>query len=155
MIVTAIKTAFDFQAHIDILTGLLNRSTGKAGLAEGTNANTIKTVTAIDFCINGVPGAQYGATDNIAMTACATQAVSTYCKYLVSIHGTTVTTTKGEDAATAALALLPALPSTDAPIGWFQQATDSTHTFTSGTTDLSAAGMTPTFGDLNSVITVS
>ena len=152
----SINEASNFQAEQDVLMGLLNRSTGKAGLLEGTNAGTLQTATAIDFCVNGVPGTQKAATDNIAMTACDTQPVSTYCKYLVSIAiGGAVTVTKGNNAATAALALLPALPATGAPIGYFQILTDASTTFTSGTTDLGAAGLTETYGDLNSVVTIS
>jgi len=154
--VIKISDAVVHQPLRDVLIGLLNVSSGVPILAEGTNANTIKTTGTITYAINGIPQTAYAGTDNVAMTACAAQAVSTFCKYLVSINAAgTVLTTKGNDAATAALALLPDLPVTDAPIGYFQIATDSTHTFTSGTTDLSAAGITDTYGDLNSVITIS
>lgn len=153
---TKISIAADFQDMRDILNGLVNRCFGKAGLTEGTNANTIKTATAVAYSINGKAGS-LGATDNLAMTACAVQPISTYCKYLVSValDGSTVTTTKGNNAATAALALLPELPASSAPIGYFQILTDASTTFTSGTTDLSAAGITETYQDLSSMVTAS
>lgn len=154
---SSIGTKIDNLNHqeiIDLLKGLLNRCFGKAGLIEGTNANTLKTATTVAYSINGVAGS-FAATDNLAMTACAVQPVSTYCKYLVStlIGGSTVTTTKGNNAATAALALVPELPANSAPLGYFQILTDATTTFTSGTTDLGAAGITETYVDLSSVVT--
>lgn len=156
MSVTKINDAVSHQALRDIINKLNTMCFGKAGLVEGTNANTIKTATTVAYSINGVAGS-FAATDNLALTACAVQAVSTYCKYLIStaLAGTTVTTTKGNDAATAALALLPDLPAGHAPLGYFQILTDATTTFTSGTTDLSAAGLTETYVDLSSVVTSS
>jgi len=151
-----ITNSFSFQNQIRVVSGLLNMSNGKAGLTEGTDAATLKTATAVDFCIDGVPGVQKAATDNIAMTACATQVKSSYCKYLVTIAiGGAITVTKGNDAATAALALMPARPVGGAPIGFFQILTDAATTFTSGTTDLGAAGITETYGDMNSVVTMN
>ena len=64
---------------------------GNAQLAEGTNANTIKTVQAIDFAINGIMYSK-AATDNIAMTACAQQAALTTCLYTISV-GSNITIT--------------------------------------------------------------
>lgn len=153
---TKISIAADFQDMRDILNGLANRCFGKAGLAEGTNANTIKTATTVAYSINGKAGS-LAATDNLAMTACAVQPISTYCKYLISVvlDGSTVTTTKGNNAATAVLALLPELPASSAPIGYFQILTDGSTTFTSGTTDLGASGITETYQDLSSMVTAS
>jgi len=148
----SIKESTIFKGLQDVLQGLLSTTSGKPGLTEGTDAATLKTVTVIQVSINGVPNAAYAATDNIAMTACELQQKSTACKYLVGINAAgTVVTTKGNDATTEAKALLPRLPGTQAPIGFFQIITDSATTFTSGTTDLGAAGLTETYGDLNSV----
>jgi hypothetical protein len=128
----------------------LNVSLAAGGLAEGTNAHTIKTTSTVPFVIGGV-FYSYTATDNIAITACAQQAVSTYCLYLVSINAAgTVTTTKGTAVATDT-AVLPALPAASAPLGYYKIATDSSHTYTAGTTDHSAAGITATYADLMSV----
>ena len=131
-----------------IRTNFLNRNLGKPGLAEGMSANKIKTIADTNYVVNGQTYT-LSATDDLAMTACAQQAISTYCLYLVSVAagGSTVTTTKG----TTDTAVLPALPASQAPIGFFKVVTDGSHTFTSGTTDLSAAGITATYGDLSVV----
>jgi len=117
-----------------------------AGIAEGTAAATLKPTIDIYYSLYNKPGLIKTATDNIAMTACAQQAVSTFCYYLVSINATgTVTTTKGTDNTYA----LPSTPSGNVPIGAFKVTTDASHTFTSGTTDLSAAGITAAFSDMD------
>lgn len=154
--VKKISEAEMHQPMRDIFNHLNTRCFGKAGLVEGTNSATIKVTNAVNYCINGVAGL-FAATDNLAMTACAVQPISTYCKYLIStaLDGTTVTTTKGNHAATAALALLPELPASHAPLGYFQILTDGSTTFTSGTTDLGASGLTETYVDLSSMITAS
>jgi hypothetical protein len=86
----------------------------------------------------------------------AVQAVSTFCKYLVSINAAgTVTVTKGTSAATSALALVPNLPANSAPLGYFEIETDASTTYTAGTTDNGAAGITDTYTDLSSVVTES
>jgi hypothetical protein len=121
------------------------------GLAEGTNAHTLKIAADCTYSINGIDYTK-DAADNIAMTACVEQAINTYCYYLVSINKTgSVTVTKGTSAATSADAAiaLPALPADSAPLGTILILTDATHTFTSGTTDLSAAGITATIRDWN------
>jgi hypothetical protein len=121
---------------------------GGAGLAEGTNANTFKTVNAVSYTIDGQLYTK-GATDNITFTATAQQAISTFCLYLVSINsGGTVTVTKGTEVGTD-IAVLPALPASSAPLGWIKVATDGATTFTGGTTDLGAAGITDTYGDIS------
>jgi hypothetical protein len=155
MAVTKIDEGRPHQNTIDLLKGLLNRCFGKAGLAEGTNAATIKTVAAVDYCINGAIYTK-AITNNIAITAAAVQAVSTFCKYLVSINAAgTVTVTKGTSAATSALALVPNLPANSAPLGYFEIETDASTTYTAGTTDNGAAGITDTYTDLSSVVTES
>lgn len=147
-----VKTFIDeLKTDYELLRSqMLNRCVQACGLAEGTNANTIKTANAVSFVVNGQLYTK-GATDNIAMTAAAQQAISTYCLYLVSIvAGGTVTVTKGTSVATDT-AVLPALPADSAPLGFFKVVTDGSTTFTSGTTDLGAAGLTVTYGDLSVV----
>ena len=138
----------ELKADVNLLrNAYLNCAMGACGLAEGTNANTLKTVAAISFNINGQLYSK-AITDNIAMTACALQAISTYCEYLVTIAADgTVTVTKGTEVATD-VAVLPAKPATCAVIGSFKVQTDGSTTFTSGTTDLGAAGITATYKDL-------
>ena len=76
-------------------TGVLS----KAGLDEGTNAQTIKIAApngaGVDYAINGI--AYHKAdTDNIAMTALPVQAAYTACLYLVLIDSAgTVSISKG------------------------------------------------------------
>lgn len=155
MSVKTINDASNHQKVRDLLTRMLNRCFGAAGLAEGTNANTIQVAAAVDYCINGVNYLK-AITDNIAMNALAEQAVSTFCKYLVTIDAAgAVLLVKGNEAATAALALVPAIGDAYVPLGYVQVATNGSTTFTSGTTDLGAAGITDTYVDLSTVVTIS
>ena len=106
---------------------------------------------ALKYCINGLMYTK-AITDNITITAGAEQPISTFCKYLVSIIADgTVTVTKGNDAATAVLALLPDLPADSAPVGYFQVATSGAGTFIAGTTALDAAQVTDTYQDVSSI----
>ena len=153
---SSLKTAVDTQktlsdelkADFNLLRdNMINCALNACGLAEGTNANTIQIATAVDFVIDGVIYTK-AITDNIAMTACAEQAVSTYCMYLVTLNASgTLKITKGTELATDT-AVLPSKPASEAVIGAFKIATDGSTTFTSGTTDLGAVGITATYYDL-------
>jgi hypothetical protein len=126
--------------HADLINFFGNRSYGGAGLAEGTNAHTLKTTYPVGFEVAG-QAYHKAATDNIAMTACAEQADGTTCYYLVTVDAAgTVTTTKGT--ATA----LPEAPDSEAILGAFKIVTDGA-AFTSGTTDLGAATVTDTYAN--------
>ena len=117
-------------------------------LAEGTAAATIKTTNAIDFSINGILYSK-AATDSIAIDAGAVQAVATHCMYLVSIDKAgTVKTTKGVEAKTTEDIFLPSTPALNCVIGAFKIVTDASTTYTAGTTDNGAAGITDTYFDL-------
>lgn len=127
----------------------------RAGLAEGTAANTIQILApngaGIDFAIDGI-GYHKADTDNIAMTALAAQADLTTCLYLVQIDSAgTVSMKKGEEVLTADLTngkTVVHWPEPDAnkcPIGGLRIVNTSGAVFTSGTTDLGAAGITDTF----------
>jgi hypothetical protein len=121
------------------------------GLAEGTNVATLKITTAIVY---NLYNQQYSkaVTDNISMTACAEQAVSTFCYYLVSLDvSSNVVVTKGTNNTYA----LPSTPAGQVAIGAFKIVTDGTHTFTSGTTDLSGTGITATLYDIDCGIVAS
>ena len=145
----SLKTLADeLKADFNLLrTGLLNGTHQAAGLAEGTNANTIKFANAFSFSVAGQIYLK-AITDNIAMTAAAVQAISTFCMYLVTIDTAgTVTITKGTELGTDT-AVLPARPANQAVVAAFKIATDGATTFTSGTTDLGAAGITDTYYDL-------
>lgn len=130
---------------------------GNGGLDEGTNANTIQAAAAFDYAIAGVMYTE-AITDNIAMTACATQAALTTCLYLVSINAAgTHTITKGREVVTADLASgkdalqWPTCPAANCPWGAIRIETAAATTFTSGTTDLSAANITETYMNLATV----
>jgi len=127
----------------------------KAGLAEGTNASTIKIVApngaGVDFVIDGILYHKAEA-DNIDPTACEAQADETTCLYLVTLNASgTLDTVKGTevdtDDLTAGTAVLhwPTPVEDTCPIGAIKVATDGA-TFTIGTTDLGAATVTDTYG---------
>jgi hypothetical protein len=128
----------------------------KAGLAEGTNANTIQIAApngaGVDFCIGGVLYHK-ADTNNIAMTACAVQADLTTCLYTISLDsGGNATVTKGNEVLTAQLGdgnsacTWPAPSVAGAVIGGIKVVTSGA-TFTSGTTDLGAGTVTDTYFD--------
>jgi len=135
----------------------------KAGLAEGTGASTLKTAApngaGVDYCIDGTLYHCADA-DNIPMTTCAVQAALTICLYLVSLDTSgDMTITKGIEQLTADLTAgthtleWPTAPVDQCPIAAFKIATGTATTFTSGTTDLSAALVTDTYYDLVAVPT--
>jgi hypothetical protein len=130
-----------------------NRAYGCAGLAEGTDANTIKTANAVHYEVAG-QAYMLAATDSIAMTACAAQAVLTSCLYLVTVNAAgTVKVTKGTEYLTTAVAAgtstlkLPTPPDAEAILGAFKIVLTSSATFTSGTTDLGAANVADTYAN--------
>lgn len=120
-----------------------NMSLGHSGLVEGTNSATIKTTTVLPYRIGGQTFTK-AVTDNIAMTAAAAQAANTTCYYLASINASgTIKLTKGTDGSTN----IPTLPENEAPVAIMKIV--ATNAFTSGTTDLSAAGITATWAHIN------
>lgn len=128
---------------------------GNAGIAEGTGAGTVQIATAFDFTNRG-RFATKAITDNIALTAQPVQAINTTCFYLLSIDSAgAVTTTKGQEVLTAELANgavglhYPNAPEDDAVFGAIKVVTNGSTTFTSGTTDLGAAGITDTYENLS------
>jgi len=131
----------------------------KAGLAEGTNANTIQIAApngaGIDFAIAGKLYHK-ADTDNIAMTALTIQPALYTCLYLVQINvDGTVSMVKGTQILTADVGReplnYPELTAANCPVGVIRIATASGYTFTSGTTDLSATGITATYEDVFAV----
>ena len=135
------------------------RCFSKAGLAEGTNAATIKTAApngaGVDYSIGGLMY-HLADTDNIAMNALAQQAALTKCLYCVQVNAAgTVTLKKGTEVLTADLTAgtkglsWPLPDDGNCAIGYIKIALASTATFTSGTTDLSAANVTATYYDVS------
>ena len=130
----------------------------KAGLAEGTNAATIQIAApngaGVDYCINGLMYHKADA-NNIAMNALAVQAVSTKCLYAVQLDAAgAVSLVKGDEELTADITAGNRVLHWPAPVedrcvlGYILIETDDSNTFTSGTTDLSATGITATFIDV-------
>jgi hypothetical protein len=120
-----------------------------AGLAEGTNANTYKTVNTLAYTINGVFKSK-GATDNIAMTSTAgTVPPSSAALYAVWIDTSgTLSNTRGPVVAAADPCPVPTQTTANvALVGLIKVVTDASTTFTPGSTDLGAAGVTDTYFD--------
>lgn len=144
-----------------------------AGLAEGTNANTIKTVNTVPFVIDGRFYSK-SATDNIAISYSGATVYQAAAGGVQAINGSFIGGVNGSTRiygiflnASGAVSILPgqivdsvdlaagraALPFPDAPagvcpIGALRVALTAGTAFTPGATDLSASGVTGTFYDL-------
>lgn len=125
-----------------------------AGLAVGGTSTKFKTAApngaGIDYCIKGTAYHKADG-DNISLTAATAQAVSTSCLYLVQIDADgNFTTKKGVEQLTANLGVSASLqfPEPDdskCPVGYIRVDTDASTTFTAGTTDLAASGITDSY----------
>lgn len=129
----------------------------KAGLAEGTNAATLLIAApngaGVDYAIDGILYHRADA-DNIAMTAAAQQAADTTCLYAVQLDAAgALSIVKGVEEPTIdltqgnAVLTYPEGDNDRCVIGYVKVATVAV-TFTSGTTDLGAGGITDTFIDV-------
>jgi hypothetical protein len=118
-----------------------------AALAEGTNANTYKTTATLTYTINGVFYSK-NATDNIAMTSTAgTVPPSSAALYAVWIDSAgTLSNTRGPVVAAADPCPVPTQATANtALVGLIKVVTDASTTFTPGSTDLGAGGVTDTY----------
>ena len=131
----------------------------KAGLAgnSSTKANIVIAApngAGVDYCIGG---ALYHKADtaSIALGAQPTQAANTTCLYLVCLDAAgTVSVVKGKDVANGSGVIhYPAVPAGMCAIGAIKVKTAAAVTFTGGTTNLDATGVTATFTDLFAVPT--
>lgn len=120
------------------------------GLAEGTNAGTIKTVSTITYLINGVFKSK-AATDNLAFSAGHTAlGNSQACLFGVILDASgNVTTVQGPIVAAGDPCPVPVQPDGKLMVGLVKVTTSASGTFTAGTTDLSAAGVTGTYSDVS------
>lgn len=119
-----------------------------AGLAEGTNSATFKTVNTLTFTNNGVFKSK-NATDNLAFSAGATVVPqNSACLFGVWIDASgNVTTSQGPIVASGDPCPVPGAPAANLTlVGLIKVATGAT-TFTAGTTDLGAANVTDTYYD--------
>jgi hypothetical protein len=119
-----------------------------AGLAEGTNSATFKTTNTLAFTNNGVFKSK-GATDNLVFSTGTALAASQACLFGVWIDGSgNVTTTQGPIVAAGDPCPVPSQTTANVTlVGLIKVTTSSAATFTPGTTDLSASGITDVFFD--------
>ena len=118
------------------------------GLAEGTNANTFKTVNTLTYTSNGIFKSK-AATDNLAFTAGTALGNSQACLFAVWItSGGTVSTTQGPIVAAGDPCPVPGQVTAGTTlVGLIKVTTSSAATFTAGSTDLSASGITAAYSD--------
>lgn len=120
-----------------------------AGVAEGTNANTFKTTNTLAYTSNGVFKSK-GATDNVAFTSgIGTVPPSSAALYAVWIDGSgNFSNSRGPVAAAGEPCPVPTAPAADLTlVGLIKVTTNSSTTFTPGSTDLGNAGVTDVFYD--------
>jgi len=119
-----------------------------AGLAEGTNANTFKTANTLTFTSNGVFKSK-AATDNLTFSTGTALAASQACLFAVWItSGGTISTTQGPIVASGDPCPVPGQTTANTTlVGLIKVTTSSSATFTPGSTDLSATGVTGAYYD--------
>ena len=120
-----------------------------AGLAEGTNANTFKTVNTLTYTNNGVFKSK-AATDNLAFSTGHTAlGNSQACLFGIWIDGSgNITTSQGPIVAAGDPCPVPGAPASNVTlVGVLKVVTSASATFTPNSTDLGAAGVTDTFYD--------
>jgi hypothetical protein len=124
--------------------------TQMCGLGASATTAKLKTVNPIVFFLYNQQ-ISFPATAAITMTTCDEQPVSSFCYYLVSVSLTSaITITKGTNNAYA----LPLTPAGTTPVGALRVDTNDSTTFTSGTTSLTATGITARFYDIDCGITI-
>lgn len=120
-----------------------------AGLAEGTNSATFKTVNTLTFTNNGVFKSK-NATDNLTFSTGHTAlAASQACLFGVWVNASgTVSTSQGPIVAAGDPCPVPGAPAANLTlVGLIKVTTDASTTFTPGTTDLGASGVTDAYYD--------
>jgi hypothetical protein len=119
-----------------------------AGLAEGTNSATFKTVNTLTFTNNGVLKS-LAATDNLVFNTGTALGNSQACLFAIWVNATgTVTTTQGPIVAAGDPCPVPSQTTASVTlVGLVKVTTSSAATFTPGTTDLGATGITDVFYD--------
>ena len=119
-----------------------------AGLAEGTNSATFKTVNTLTFTNNGV-FKSLAATDNLTFSTGTALANSQACLFAVWVNTSgTVTTTQGPIVASGDPCPVPTQATANVTlVGLIKVTTSSSATFTPGSTDLGATGITDVFYD--------
>jgi len=140
----------ELNKYVTRMNKMQNKCLSDGSWAEGTNTKTVKNDAIVKYMIAGTVYHK-AVTDNQAMTACAAQATGTTCLYLLSLDASgTLTITKGATVASGTgtdSAAIPVCPSAEVPVS-LMQITTSGASFTCGTTDLGATGITDVFYDL-------
>ena len=137
-------------SHRALRVLLGNRCFTKAICAIGSNAAKIKTTTnTVQYSIDGQIYEKAATDDLFVFTDTAVQPVSTTCFYALCLDASgTASIVNGTPVLTASItagtefAYFPEVADTLCVVGGVKVVTDSTHTFTPGTTALSAAGIT-------------
>lgn len=138
----------------DLLSAITQVCHGKAGLAAGTNAGTVKTANTVPYEISGLMYS-LAATDNIALTATGVQPINTTCIYLLCANAAgTLSTVAGTPVAVGTTAaVVPSLPNTSvAPLGYLTVTTGGLYTFVPGTSSLASGSYTVTYTDVSRIV---
>jgi hypothetical protein len=120
-----------------------------AGLAEGTNSATFKTANTLTYTSDGVFKSK-SATDNLTFSSGHTAlAASQACLFGVWADASgNITTTQGPIGAAGEVCPVPGTNATGTTlVGLIKVTTDASTTFTAGTTDLGASGITDAYYD--------
>jgi len=138
------------------------RNFAAAAIAIGTTKSKVKTVNAINYCINGLMFAKAATDDLFVFTTVApVQGLLTTCYYLLCLDASGASVVvNGTPMLTAAITATnyPAVPEipldangipTACPIGIVKVVCAAAATFTPGTTLLDAANVTATYKDVS------
>ncbi len=140
-------TRFAAQTINRLILLYQNRVLTAAAVATGTTTSKVKTVATATFTIDGTFKTK-AATDDLWTLSGTVVAASMFQKYLLLLNAAgTASIQEGIQASAAAGVVFNTLPDAKAIIGIATVATDSSTTFTPGTTLLGAAGITTTYVD--------
>lgn len=116
-------------------------------IAQGTTPAKVKTTVSVTYRIDGAIQTAKGATDDFWTLAGTVVAASSWQKYVLMIDSAgAASVAEGiQSLVSAAAVVLPAPQQAHSIVGILTIATDATHTFTPGTTSLTATGITATF----------
>lgn len=131
----------------EINSGFVSLST--ASLAEGTDSATFKTTATLTYTSNGIFKTK-SATDNLTFSSGHTAlAASQACLFGVWVTSSgTVSTTQGPIVAAGDPCPVPGQDTANVTlVGLIKVTTDSSTTFTPGTTDLGASGVTDAYSN--------
>jgi len=145
--------ALDTETLQKLAGVMLNDANGDAGLAEGTNAGTIKTASAVTPILKGVALSEVAATDNIDPTPVSgndtiPDDMKAALAVLVNSSGA-VKTLLGRCVGLTDQAFMPDYdPETYVCIGHVLVKNETGSDFVVGTTDMGAANVTDTYTDV-------